>query len=154
MEEVKEINTTKGVLQYYRDWEHEGAVVMLNAQTIDRYKELKDEHPDTENYAVFFAFGNNQFSKGYQKLVHRGCIKNGDKLYHAGAGLYGTKEGLDKFFDFYNYREVRIKEECDPQEVYFYEYNNHECMFTSDEDAIKEVKRIFGKDVVKKIKRI
>lgn len=99
MEDVKEINTTKGVLQYYRDWEHEGAVVMLNAQTIDRYKELKDEHPDTENYAVFFAFGNNQFSKGYQKLVHRGCIKNGDKLYHAGAGLYGTKEGLDKFFD-------------------------------------------------------
>lgn len=152
MEEVKEINTTKGVLQYYRDWDNEGGIVMLNPQTLDKYKELKKGEAKLEG--AFFAFGKTQFEEGYSKLVNEGYITEGEKIYHAGAGLYGTKEGLDKVFDYYKNKEKRIKEECDPQEVYFYEYNNHECMFTSDEDAIKEVKRIFGKDVVKKIKRI
>jgi hypothetical protein len=112
-------------------------VVMLNPHTLDKYKELKKGEAKLEG--AFFAFGKTQFEEGYSKLVNEGYITEGEKIYQAGAGLYGTKEGLDKVFDYYKNKEKRIKEECDPQEVYFYEYNNHECMFTSDEDAIKEV---------------
>lgn len=150
--DVKVVRTTKGILQYYRNWDNDGGIEMLNPQTLDKYKELKKGEAKLEG--AFFAFGKTQFEEGYSKLVNEGYITEGEKIYQAGAGLYGTKEGLDKVFDYYKNKEKRIKEECDPQEVYFYEYNNHECMFTSDEDAIKEVKRIFGKEVVKNIKRI
>lgn len=49
----------------------------------------------------------------------------------------------------------RVVEECDPQEVYFHEWNNHECMFTDDTDAMKVVVRLFGTKAgsVKRIRR-
>lgn len=42
-EEIKTIETTKGTLKYYRDFDNDGFVVMLNAKTIDRYNEIKDQ---------------------------------------------------------------------------------------------------------------
>lgn len=50
-----------------------------------------------------------------------------------------------------------IKENCKPQEVYFVEYNNLECMldFDGDEEAWNDVVDIFGEERCKKeIKRI
>ena len=49
-----------------------------------------------------------------------------------------------------------VKEECDPQEVYFYEYNNHECQYAFDGDyeAYELVSDIFGEDIASKIKRV
>ena len=36
--DIKTVKTTRGELRYYRDWgNYDGGVVMLNAQTIDRY---------------------------------------------------------------------------------------------------------------------
>ena len=44
--DIKTVKTTRGELRYYRDWgNYDGGVVMLNAQTIDRYKAIKNEHP-------------------------------------------------------------------------------------------------------------
>jgi hypothetical protein len=39
-----------------------------------------------------------------------------------------------RFFKFYDDSRAAIPKECDPQEVYFYEYNNHECMIAWDGD--------------------
>lgn len=154
---IKTIQTTKGNLEYYIDWEvTEGSVVMLNPQTIRFYQKTKDTHPDADEYGIFFAFNREQFDKGYKHLVELGFIKDGDKIQVSGMGAYGTKESLDAFYDFYRNRDKLIPEKCDPQEVYFYEYNNYECMYAwdGDKDAYNTIVDIWGEDVAKRIIRL
>lgn len=154
--DIQTIETTRGELKYYRDWSnYEGGIVMLNDQTIKRYREIQNAHPDADECGVFFAFSNQQFSEGYKHLIELGHIKDGDKVLRSVGGAFGTKEGLDKFFKFYEDRDKPIREECDPQEVYFYEYNNHESMIAWDGDleAIKIIISIWGADVARSIKR-
>lgn len=152
---IKSIKTTKGVLNYYRDWDNNGGIVMLNAQTVKRYREIQDAHADCDKCGVFFAFSNEQFDEGYKRLIELGHIKEGDKVLRGPAGMFGTEKGLDDYFDFYENRDKAIPKECDPQEVYFYEYNNHESMISWDGDleAIKIIIDIWGADVARKIKR-
>lgn len=154
--EIKTVNTTKGELKYYREWEiSDGAIKMINPKTIDKYRKIRSSHPDSSNYAVFFAFSIDQFNEGYKTLVERGQINDGEKLLEGGGGLFGTKQGIEDFCNFYSNRDKAIPEECDPQEVYFYEYNNHECMidWDGDTEAIKIILEIWGADVAKKIVR-
>ena len=154
--EIKSIQTSHGTLNYYRDWDkYEGGIVMLNDQTIKHYREIKDQHPDCDACGVFFAFSNQQFEEGYKHLIKLGHIKNGEKVIRSVGGAFGTKEGLDKFINFYQDRDKIIAAECDPQEVYFYEYNNHESMIAWDGDleAIKIIISLWGADVARKIKR-
>lgn len=154
--EIKSIQTSHGILNYYRDWDnYEGGIVMLNAQTVKRYREIQNHHPDADECGVFFAFSNEQFSEGYKHLIQLGHIKDGEKVVRSVGGAFGTKEGLNKFFQFYEDRDKPIKEECDPQEIYFYEYNNHESMIAWDGDleAIKIIIGIWGTDVARNIKR-
>ena len=95
-----------------------------------------------------------------RKLCLRGMkgirpLNDGEKIYSFGAGGYGTKDGIERLFKFYEDMEARIKNECDPQEVYCYEYNNHECCiaFDGDIEAIRLVARIWGVETAKTIKR-
>lgn len=156
-EDIKTIKTTKGELRYYQDWDNwDGGIRMLNAQTIKRYREIRDTHPDADKYGVFFAFSRKQFAEGYKRLVELGHIKDGDKVVQDKAtGAFGTKEGLDGFFKFYDDNLAAIPKECDPQEVYFYEYNNHESMIAWDGDleAIKLIISYWGADIARTIKR-
>ena len=49
-------------VEYYQNWDNsEGGICMTNAKTIKRYQELKKEHPNTEDYGMFFAFCDKQF---------------------------------------------------------------------------------------------
>ena len=157
MNDIKEINTTCGVLHYYRDYDrYDGGIVMIDAQTIDRYREIKNDHPAPDLYGVFFAFSREQFAKGYAHLVEIGKIAEGEKIYQdAGTGVYGTEQGLRDFFACYEARDSAIIQECDPQEVYFYEYNNHEAQISAegDKEAYKLILHYWGEDVAKKIKR-
>lgn len=142
-------------VRYYRGYDHfEGGIYMVEPKTIDRYRELKAEQPKSENYGVFFAFDKEQFKEGYNILVHRGFINEGDKICEGIAGMYGTRSEIGRYMDFYKEREAMMKAECNPQEVYFYEWNNHECMFTNDDDAMKVVISIFGKEVAHTIHRV
>lgn len=156
--DIKTIQTTRGELRYYRDWANfDGGVVMLNAQTIDRYKELKNQHPNADECGVFFAFSNKQFIEGYKHLVELGHIKEGDKIIQSNlGGLFGTREGIDKFIGFYDESNKLIPQECDPQEVYFYEYNNHESMIAwdGDKDAFQLIVQYFGDEVANTIHRL
>lgn len=154
--DIMMIKTTKGELRFYRDWDNwEGGIRMLNAQTIKRYTEIKNNHPKSEDYAVFFAFSDKQFAEGYNGLIEKGFIKKGDKVSPSFGGMFGTKDGINAFLGYYEERDKAIPKECDPQEVYFYEYNNHESMFAWDGDleAIKLIIDYWGADVARKIKR-
>lgn len=156
-QDIKTIKTTRGELRYYQDWDNwDGGIRMLNAQTTERYKELQHAHPDADKYGVFFAFSKEQFAKGVAHLKELGFIKDETELRHdPTTGAIGTNEGLDGFFNFYKESRSAIPTECDPQEVYFYEYNNYESMYAGDGDveAIKVIIRYWGVETAKKIKR-
>lgn len=157
MEEIKTTVTQLGhTLQYYQNWEKsEGGIWMNNAKTIDHYIELKNEHPDSKKYSVFFAFSNEQFAEGRKGLVERGLMTEDETLYKASGGLFGTGSGIKSFLNYYKERTKMIVAECDPQEVYFYEYNNHESMISwdGDKDAIELIVGYWGKDVAKSLVR-
>lgn len=111
------------------------------------YKELKDQHPQMPE--CFFAFSNSQFTEGIEKKN----LKD-KKILNAGSGLYGTKEGLDEMMKFYEDNSKKISKQCTPQEVYDYEFWNHECEYTGlDIEAIEIVKSYFGEEGLKNLVR-
>lgn len=147
-------------VQVKQDWERDGYLVITNAKSIKRYQELKYEvkyQPDCDKIGVFWAFTNEQFKEGYDKLVKLGHIKDGDKVLRVEDinGLFGTRDCLKKFFDAYKDVDNVIRDECDPQEVYLFEYNNYESFiaFDGDKSAYNTIRSIWGDEVAKTIRR-
>jgi len=111
------------------------------------YFEIKQQQAPMED--CFFAFNNEQFAEGMQKFN----LKQED-MRSGGMGLYGTSKGIEKFLSFYDDLSKRIGAECDPQQVYEYEFNNHECSYMGDDtEAIKLVVSYFGDEKAKTVKR-
>ena len=111
------------------------------------YQEYRKIQPVMND--CFFAFNQEQFIAGIRKH----CL-NGLKIKTTGFGLYGTESGILDFFKQYEDIDKQIKENCIPQDVYDYEYNNHECSYTNDDtEVLKIIERIFGKEAVYIIKR-
>lgn len=111
------------------------------------YQEIKNQQPILRN--CFFAFSKEQFNEGIEK--HN---LQDQKIYQAQGGLYGTQEGIDELMNFYSELDERIANECDPQEVYDYEFDNHECSYTNDDtDVMLMVMNTFGWRVSSEIKR-
>lgn len=111
------------------------------------YTAIKSKEPVLVD--CFFAFSNDQLKEGIAK--HN---LEGKKLCSAGAGLFGTREGIKKLLDDYEQIDKNIAAECDPQEVYDYEFDNHECSYTcEDSEAFAIVERIFGKERAGGVKR-
>ena len=137
---------------------NDGMLYLHNAKTLKRYHELNNMHPNDSDYAVFYAFNKKQYAEGIEKLISSGYIKRGEegKIRSFGGGGYGTKEGIDGFVGFYQRKIKRIAAECDPYEVYCYEYNNHESFISWDGDmgAIQIVIDYWGEDVARSIKRV
>ena len=135
-------------VQVTRDWDNDGVLRITGAETLVRYSELKESQHNTpcDKYGVFFAFSTEQFENGYKGLVARGLIQDGDKVCGFGAGAYGPKEGMKRWMAEADAIDEQIARECDPYEVYCYEYNNYECCiyYDGDERAVKEVLRLFG----------
>ena len=78
------------------------------------------------------------------------------KLYRVGYSLYGTHEGIEALEAYYAGVKERIRTECDPQEVYFYECNNFEYMYNwdGDEEALLLIVKYWGEDVARTIRRV
>ncbi|NBA74560.1 hypothetical protein GOQ04_03330 [Emticicia sp. ODNR4P] len=111
------------------------------------YSEIKKMHPELKS--CFFAFNEQQLQEGIKE--HN---LEGQKLYQGAHGLIGTKEGIANYLTFYEKREERIRTECTPQDVYNYEYWNHECDYVGDdEEAVKIVISIYGNEIARTIKR-
>lgn len=111
------------------------------------YSEIKNRQPELTE--CFFAFSNEQFKEGIAK--HN---LEGKKIFHGPGGLYGTNEGINALMNFYDNLSVEIAEKCTPEEVYAYEYNNHECGYTGDDsEAMKIVISYFGEERAKEFSR-
>lgn len=111
------------------------------------YRQIKDQQPVL--FECFFAFSNAQFHEGKKKAE----IED-KKILDGGLGLYGTQEGIQKLHDAYKSIDQEVAENCNPQDVYDYEFNNHECSYTNtDDEAILIVIHIFGKEKAKTVKR-
>jgi hypothetical protein len=137
------------------DWEKDGMLDWSNAKTLKRYKELTNQHPDIEKHGCFFAFGNESFCKGLSCLIERGVVKSVKEIVSDGGGMYGTPDGIRAVYRAYDDRNKIISQECDPQEVYCYEYNNHESCIAYDGDleAFRLVIYLFGEEAARRIKR-
>jgi hypothetical protein len=114
---------------------------------MSNYNTLKDQEPVLVD--CFFAFSKSQIEEGIEK--HN---LQGKKLFRAPGGLFGTQEGISKLYSDYEAISQQISETCDPQEVYAYEFDNHECSYVGDdEEAIKLVVSYFGDEKAKEVKR-
>ena len=114
---------------------------------MSKYQEIKNRHP--EFIECFFAFSNDQFERGIKEKQ-----LEGKKIYNGGSGLYGTQEGIQAVMDFYDNLSLEIAEQCTPEEVYRYEYNDHECGYTGDDsEAMKIVISYFGVERTKEFAR-
>ena len=135
-------------VQVKQDWDNDGWLRITGAETIKRYEELNDRASKLplNDWGIFFAFSRKQFDEGYQGLIQKGLIKDGDKVFNFGQGAYGVREGFDRWMEELEDTDRKIVAECDPYEVYLYEYNNYECCidYDGDERAVAHVMRLFG----------
>lgn len=140
--------------EFSPDLDNDGMLNYKNAKTLKRYHELVNErmYVDTKKFDVFFAFSKEQFEEGLKSIRP---LAEGEKLVSIGGGGFATKDGAKRLFEFYDSIEAKIKAECDPQEVYVCEYNDHECCIAWDGDleAIKIILSTFGEEAARKIKR-
>ena len=67
-----------------------------------KYVEYKEIQPEMKE--CFFAFNKEQFEKG----VKEHSLED-KKIYNAGHGLYGTKEGISDFLGQYEKIDEEIK---------------------------------------------
>lgn len=107
-----------------------------------KYLEAKQFNPSMKE--CFFAFSSIQFAEGKAKAIPEGA-----KILSGDYGLYGTKEGITNFIEELSQHKQTIIDNCDPQDVYNYEFGNHECCYTgNDQDALDIVHSIFPDAVV------
>lgn len=115
-----------------------------------RYQQLKDTIANHSPENVFFAFSEQQYKEGMQKKN----IPPDAKILAAPMNMYGTQDGIDNFFKFIDDVSEQISKECEPQDVYDYEYVNHECSIVYDDhEAIEIVVNYFGADRARQVKR-
>lgn len=122
------------------DWKRGGALIMENQITITRYKELRQQQ-------------SNMIDEGLKRInLH---MKEGDKLYDMRGGMFGFARCIKAWYERIKRIDNQIAEECDPQEVYCYEYNNHECMYDwdGDKNAYDIIRCIFGEETAQTIRR-
>lgn len=123
--------------------------------TIERYSELRHECSNAPHPGLFFAFNDEQFREGMKSIGFDADNKESwkGKVFRYYGGMYGTHEGYEELKKVIESYDRKIAAECDPQEVYIDEYNNHECQYSTDESAYEIVVSYFGEDVAKQIKR-
>lgn len=141
-----------------RDFENDGILRIIGASTLVTFKKLYQELTEFryEDFGIFVAYTKEQFKNHYDALIKEGRIREGEELVKSSDYIFGTKAGFKKLDEYLTRVKDRIKAECDPQEVYWYEYNNGECFLSWDGDAyaIKQIIHFFGIDAARNIRRI
>ena len=109
---------------------------------MNRYTEMKEKHSKEVNaFPMFFAFSNQSFSEGMQKLG----LYDADQVCAIGAGGYIRKTDKDKFIELLRgHRQEREEAIANDKtgdgfiyEMFLYELSNHEYSYTLDyEDTL------------------
>ena len=84
---------------------------------------------------IFFAFGPAQFKQGLKDSGLPPAL-----VVAAGAGLYGTRAGIDAFLRGIDARLSELKT-CHPDALFAYEFANHESGYTGDHSAALSITR-------------
>ena len=108
---------------------------------MNTYKELKEKYYESDK-GIFYAFSGEQFIKG---MTMCGYDKN-TKLIRDDMGGFGTKEAFIKRKERCEAIKNEIIEKCTPEEIYKYEFINHECGYTGDDSEAVKVVREYFKD--------
>lgn len=140
---------------FKQDWEEsDGMMTWENDRTLNRYRELCEERNkvNLKQFDCFFAFSKEQFEQGLKSIRP---LQEGEKLVKIGGGGFATKDGYKRLAAYYESMQEKIKQECDPQEVYCYEFNNYESCIAYDGDmnAIRIIIDYWGEEVARKIVR-
>lgn len=139
--------------EFSQNWENDGMLVLKNAKTLNCYHELCKERDETDvsKFRCFFAFSKKQLEQGQMSIN----LKPNERLVSFGVGGFGVEDGVNKYFAYLHEVLNRIKTECDPQEVYCYEFNNYESFiaFDGDVNAIRLIEAIWGQETASKVKR-
>lgn len=117
------------------------------------YKELKEKARTMPLNGIFFAFDNKQFIDGCIKC---GYLKQGQtmedfkksdiKLVTIGGGGYGSEQAVENMHKQYEQIDNEIRQQCNPDDIFRYEFWNYECGYTMDyEDALKATRHYFPK---------
>lgn len=142
---------------FTQDWENDGLLVWSNAKTLDKYISIKEERREVDftKFDCFCTFKEEEFYKERQRLIDKGKLKDGEKLVQLIGGVYGTRDGAKRLAEYYKSKREQIAKECDPQEVYCYEFNNYEsCIaYDGDKEAITLIIDYWGKEIAEGIKR-
>lgn len=109
-----------------------------------KYKEIKDKRQNDTNalldsLSVFWAFSNEQFKEGLDKLFTSGKMKSGEKITNIGAGGFMPSKNVDAMLkgleEIENTFKASIKEAKARVEHILYELNNHEAFYTGNTES-------------------
>lgn len=112
-----------------------------------KYQEIRKKRDIDTNelftsLGVFWAFGNDQFKEGLDKIIAKGILQSGEKLVNIGAGGFMPKSNFDKLTQ--GMKEItdtfkrEIKETKARNEHILYELNNHEAFYTGTIESTLE----------------
>lgn len=145
---------TNSNFEFKQDWDNDGMIEYRNAATLSEYHRLNEErnHVDLAKFDLFCAFSDEQFERNSKTIRP---LREGEKYVRVGGGIFGTADGYEKYVAYSDEIDRQIRENCDPQEVYCYEYNNYEsCIaYDGDTNAIRLIIALFGFETAAKIKR-
>lgn len=133
-----------------QNWDKDGMLDIHNAQTLDKYQAIRGEQYKHKPLEVMFYCDLKKVVEELEPLLN-----DGEKIICFADGCFATPKGLSMLEEFHASINERIKKECDAQEVYYYEYNNHEsCInYEGDTDAIEIILDIYGEETARTIKR-
>ena len=137
---------------YYPNPDNDGMLVLTGANTLKRYAEIREKTRTFHHKGMTYAFGEKQTKEALDRL--RPQLKEGEKILYNSYGMLATPEAYEAWKQALNEEREAVARECDPAEVYAYEYNNHESMYSDDEIPFGIVCDYFGKERASKIKRI
>lgn len=115
-----------------------------------KYQEIKEKFYDLKQKGIFYAFGDDQFIEGLRKEGYinedetlEDFHKKGIKLMSDGMGGYGTKEAFDARQKLLESIDDEIRENCTAEEIFCYEWWNHESGLTYDYSAALSITRCY-----------
>lgn len=145
---------TNSNFEFHQDWDNDGMISYSHAETLSEYHRLNDERSkcDLKKFDMFCAFSDEQFARNSKTIRP---LREGEKYVSFGAGVFGTRDGIERYIAYSDDIDRQIRERCDPQEVYCYEFNNYESCIAYDGDvsAIRLIIQLFGYETAAKIKR-